>query len=1146
MLKRLTTIAALLAVPVSISFGQDLPETNQLPRPSHSGKRLQFEKISTRDGLSQNLVFDATQDKQGFMWFGTQDGLNRYDGKTIKTFDRVPYDDSSLLSSFVLTLDVGPSGRLWVGTGAGLQLYDPATESFERYLASWAEKGGQPIGGHTNQKADEGKESEDDEQGVGEESNDHDQAQRPCISCYGISAILERENGDLWIGSGAGLAKFDTDTRTEDVFRHDPSDDKTLTSRIVTNIFEDQKDKLWVATVNGVNRMNSQTGSFERFLFDPDYSPDGLRNMTMGVPPDPHLRTNLATGFANDFTDPSMIWVATLSGLVHLNTDTGKSVKFRPRLETGDEDVFTDLVQDPSAPTVFWLSTTSSGLYQFDAETKEFKNFRNDPYDETTISTNRLSSIYVDRTNVMWIGTWSGGVNKLDANATKFAEYSDSPGSPLRLTANEVWAVFEDSKGLLWIGTNPGGLNVIDRDNNSITDWTKAPDRGAIPRPEKQWIFSIHEDRSGTMWLGTYNNGVYYRKTGWAEFRKYPYQPVDNGSSWISNIFEDASGRLWISSPRSVGFIDEESGAIVNVYDNPGGGFVYDIAEATDNTLWVGIGGGGLLHLDSQGETIEQFVSDPSDPSGMLDNVVMTVHPSEAESSLVWFGTSDAGLGRFDTDSRSFKFYNKSDGLANNLVYGILEDTEGMLWLSTNRGISRFDPQTENFATFSVEDGAQSEEFNSNAYFKSPTTGEMFFGGVGGLNAFYPQDIIANQTAPQVALTGLRVFNEEVVPGPDSPLEKHVSVADEVRLGHSQKMLTFEFVGLHYVDSDRNQYAYRLDGFNDDWVSAGSENTATFTNLDPGQYTFRVKAANSDGVWNNAGTSIHVSIAPPWWRTLWAYAAYVLMLIAGVFGVDRVQRRRVVARATTRMIEAENQRKSDELEHARELQLSLLPQQPPILEDIDIAAGMRTATEVGGDYYDFNVADDGALVIAIGDATGHGLSAGTVVSATKGIFSLVANESDIEVAMSQCAHGIQRLGLRKLFMAFALARITDGLLELVGGGMPPALVFRGATKLVEEIPLKGLPLGSPLNGHYRKTVVPVASGDVLLLLSDGFPELFNRSREMIGYDRAKQELQQVGDKSPSAILQHFYSVCEAWTDGKALDDDVTFVVVKML
>ena len=618
---------------------------------------------------------------------------------------------------------------------------------------------------------------------------------------------------------------------------------------------------------------------------------------------------------------------------------------------------------------------------------------------------------------VLWIGTWSGGVNKLDVNATKFSTWSSQPGSPFRLSGTEVWSIFEDSQRRIWVGTNPGGLNVIDRKAGTVTNWNHLAASSRSSRIEAQWIFAILEDRAGNMWLGTNSTGLHYRPAGATRFRQYPEPFPNNGPTWVSDILEDSRGRVWVATNRSIGYIEPDLTLNI-VNDSPGVGFIHDIAEGHDGSIWAARSGGGILHLDPDGNTLEVFRSSPDNKFGMRDDIVLSVQPSRSEPGIIWFGTSDAGLGRFDMATRDFTFLGLEDGLVNDNVYGILEDDDGVLWLSTNRGIARYDPRVGAFASYGVEDGAQSEEFNSGAFYRSPRTGEMFFGGVGGLNAFYPADVSSNTSPPRVAITGLRLFNEPVEAGPTSPLKTEVVVADKLELEHWQKMLTFEFVGLHYVDPDRNQYSYQLEGFDDDWVSIGTTNSATFTNLDPGEYTFRVKAANSDGVWSETPASLRVVISPPWWRTNWAYVLYGLILAGGIFAVDRVQRRRVVARATADMLAAENERKSTELEHARQVQLSLLPQVPPRVPGLDIAAEMKTATEVGGDYYDFSVADDGALMIAIGDATGHGLSAGTVVSATKGIFSLVANESDVERAMDLCAHGVRRLGAAETVHGF--------------------------------------------------------------------------------------------------------------------------------
>jgi ligand-binding sensor domain-containing protein len=316
-------------------------------------------------------------------------------------------------------------------------------------------------------------------------------------------------------------------------------------------------------------------------------------------------------------------------------------------------------VRDPDTPSIYWLTTAAEGLFRFDAESGTFANYRYDDQDLSSISTNRLSSIDVDRNGVMWIGTWSGGVNKLDVDATKFATYSDKPGSVLRLSGSEVWSVAEDERGRIWVGTNPGGLNVIDRANGVVTDWVGAADSPSTPRPEKQWVSAIHEDRSGTMWLGTNSRGLYYRRSGWSEFRRYPNQPSVNGPIWISDIIEDSDGRLWIVSRTSIDLMDAETGDLAPVYPNPIGGFLHGGAEGHDGTMWFVSAGSGLLHVDRNGREIERFVSDPLDPTGLRDNALLSVHPSRAEPGIIWFGGVDVGLGRFDLATRDFKFYGR-------------------------------------------------------------------------------------------------------------------------------------------------------------------------------------------------------------------------------------------------------------------------------------------------------------------------------------------------------------------------------------------------------------------------------------------------------------------------------------------------------
>ena len=552
--------------------------------------------------------------------------------------------------------------------------------------------------------------------------------------------------------------------------------------------------------------------------------------------------------------------------------------------------------------------------------------------------------------------------------------------------------------------------------------------------------------------------------------------------------------------------------------------WVYSLHEGRDGTLWVGTGN-GLNQL--QGDS----TADPASTS----------------------------FTRYTDETTNF------DGSA---VMSILEDEKGMLWLGLFSGkLARFNPETGHVRLFGSRAGIEVVEFFQGAV--RTREGTMYFGGQRGMIAFDPARSQENTQPPGLVLSELWLVNQVIEPGPEAPLQAPLSETTEVVLTYRQNDLSIGFVGLHYADPSGNRYNYRLVNYDEDWRGVTEQRRATYTSLRPGSYTFEVKAANSDGVWTEEPVRLSVVILPPWWRTWWAYLLYGLLVIGGVLAVGRFQRRRLIkqereraaieqaelraeaaelqAQATeaqAKALQAENERQTQELDAARDLQLSMLPQTLPEHPTVELAAFMETATEVGGDYYDFNLAEDGTLTLAIGDATGHGMKAGTMVTATKSLFANMADEEDLVQVLEKSTRALKRMGLPKLYMALALGRLRDHTLELAGAGMPPALVYQAATQQVEEISLKGVPLGGPAFS-YRKTCVALSPGDTVMLMSDGFPELFNDSREMLGYDRAVSIFAEVAHQSPEEIIEHFKASASTWMNGRAQDDDVTFVVMKV-
>ena len=530
----------------------------------------------------------------------------------------------------------------------------------------------------------------------------------------------------------------------------------------------------------------------------------------------------------------------------------------------------------------------------------------------------------------------------------------------------------------------------------------------------------------------------------------------------------------------------------------------------------------------------------------------------------MWIGSFGGGLDRFDPRTGTFGHITESNSdLPNNVVYGVLCDGSDNIWLSSNRGVTRYNPSTRIITSFDTHDGLQGMEFNGQACYKSPR-GEMFFGGINGMNSFFPDSIEANPVIPLVAISDFRLFNKEVPIGGDSPLQQHILETKEITLKHWQNDISFDFVALHYNRPARNQYSYMLVNYDAGWRDAGHSRTATYTNLDPGEYIFHVRGSNDAGVWNKEGATVRVIILPPWWLSDPAKAAYVFLTIILLYMgyliqhrvVTRQERARArfqemelrarMAEAQARAIQAENDRKTHELEEARKLQLSMLPKELPVVPDLEIAVHMQTATEVGGDYYDFHLDNEnGALTIVVGDATGHGLSAGTMVSVIKSLFISNNGRLDMKQFFHSCTRTIKQLRLGNLYMALMLARIEKNVLTASAAGMPPIYIYRPSRSDVEVLTMKGMPLGAFNEFVYEDSRIELQSGDTILFLSDGLPELFNDNREMFEYYRVKETFARCADRSAQAIVDCLTRAADEWRDGRSPNDDITFVVVKV-
>lgn len=1030
-----------------------------------SQRRYLFEHLAVKQGLSQGSVNCILQDSKGFMWFGTQDGLNKYDGYSVKVFKHNPADSTTLNDNWIVAIAEDKNQTLWIrtlGNPTVLNRFNRATETFTLIPADSVNL----TGAHQ----------------------------------YIVAWDYNEPNGVRWHGvNGGGATRFDPATGNTTSYRHNPANPNSLIDDRVCFITGDRDGAIWIGTKGGLDRLDVATGKFTHFRHD-EKDPNSLSD--------------------------NWVWPV-----------------FEDRSGT------------------LWVGTYGGGLNRFDRATGKFIRIRHNDFESRGLNGDQLLSIYQDRSGVIWVGLDQQGVDRFHPEIQSFVHYTHEPSNPQSLIDNNVFCMTVDRSGSAWIGTK-GGVGRFDRSKNVFTHFK--PDATNPKSIGDLLAQCILEDRSGSVWIGMRSSGLerFDPKSGtFTHYRHDPSNPASLSDNLVYALCEDRSGALWIGTYKGgLNRFDRTTGRFISYTHRdsiPGSlaaSGVWALCEDHEGALWVGTFGGGLDRFNRDSGTFTHFKHDDNDPKSLSDNIVAVLH--EDRAGTLWVGTS-AGLNRFDRSTGTFKRYGEREGLPNDALSGILEDGSGNLWLSTNKGLSRFDPKTETFYNYDYNDGLQGNEFNLNAYARDPLTGLMYFGGGNGFNIFHPDSLKKNSYVPPIVLSSFVRYNTDDKAG--KPIEdKGIDARSNITLSYKDNVANIEFAALNFYNTFKNQYTYQLEGFSDNWIQLGTDRRATFTNLDGGDYVLRVKGSNNDGVWNNEGASLRITVTPPWWKTRWAYGMYAVFTLSFLFGVRRFEINRreqktqvreselraKAVEAEKRALQAENERKTKELDDARTLQLSMLPREIPKLPDYDIAVYMKTATEVGGDYYDFSLAQDGSLNVALGDATGHGMQAGTIVTLMKGLFVSDAARFDIQTFFNHCSRAIKEIRLGRLFMAFTLVRLKGNSVSFSSAGMPPVYLYRRSSGSVEEVLLKGMPLGAMKNFEYSLHTAELQAGDTLLLLTDGLPEQKNPAAEMFDYQRVQTAFAAAADSSPEEVIAHLSREGERWMGTAQQDDDVTMMVIR--
>ena len=809
-----------------------------------------FKHLSTDDGLSQNSVNTIYQDHRGFMWFGTQDGLNRYDGYDFLQFRNERGNNNSISNNYIWDLYEDENHILWIATfGGGLNSLNLTTNETQHYNKSQKENS---------------------------------------FPSNRIFCIEEDRSGMLWLGCNEGLVQFDKSTKKSKMFlSHETSEGATLDNYVGT-LAIDIEDNIWLQSDSGLTRFNTITEEINYFQKSP-------------------FSDQILLGDLYDIKCyEDKIYVACGAGLLEIDVKnkTDKLILSASKTHQDTDYLFQEIVRLEKEQ--FFIGT-NKGLIIYNSQNGQIKLLQNEENNDESLSHNNVLSMHQSKDGIVWIGTRNGLniIETLHPSFEHIRKIKDEEG----LSANHVNSFAEEDDELLWIGTTDG-LNLINRLDNSCKVFRK--DSSDL---ESNYVLCLFKDSKDRIWIGTSQNGFYQinrRGDNEVDFVHIKPQNFDASTTSIHFITEDVEGALWIGTGgKGLWKYDPEQNR-VKVYDTakdgtgPSHPYVFSILQDSYNNIWLGTPTGGLNLFDPKTERFLYFQNDPEDLFSLSNDIILSLFEDKDEN--LWIGTV-GGLNKlikplrenmyeqFNVDSQNrndslFINFDRQNGFPNEVIYGMLQDDNGNLWMSTNMGLVEFNIELEEVVnSFDVSNGIQSNEFNQNGYFKS-RNGQMYFGGINGYNVFYPDSISVNNFIPDVLITGLSILNRPVLIDPNSKseeftLKKTISELDELNLSWEHDVITLDFAALSYVSPEKNKYRYKLEGLRDEWIEAGYDRSVTYTNLDPGTYVFNVQACNSSGLWNLEGASIQINISTPPWASWYAYLIYVSLIVGFVYSIIR-------------------------------------------------------------------------------------------------------------------------------------------------------------------------------------------------------------------------------------------------------------------
>jgi len=1039
-----------------------------------------FEKYSIKNGMSQSSANCLFQDKLGYIWVGSQAGLDRFDGYHFKQYNHDLKNEFSRAAGWVIDIKEDDKGNIWssdtYGNIAYLNRINDHWENISIYVRDTLLKSNKSL---------------------------------PYRFGEGASLLVDNKSKSLWIGSrGTGLLNYDISSKKfKQYLVHPESPIKYGKQEVVNRVLSLSSAKLLVSTDIGLQYFDTQNHTFTKIF-----------NSTDSI-------------FITQVNDVKIngdnIYAATKYGAFIYNTITKQSTVFK-NIPNNPNTIASNLVRNihySQSSNFLWFNIVNKGIDVINLSNNKVIHINSSNALAYGIEGDNYSNILEDKENNIWLGTT--GILKYDPNKRKFGLLAKNFPNDFNLGFSFVWGTFVDSKGHLWLGEYAPHMGIMEIDRTKNTKKRYLED-ASLPNI-RVWKFS--EDSKGNFFAfcNSPNGILFYKKAnGASNFVKLGFvkdKTNINDNSSLGVAFLNNKNELIYTGPKPV-IISTSSGDTsyqpITLPSNLKKGIIL-ARRKNENEIYVLNDDGIFLwnELNNSAKSLTKNIP-------FLREHDLYQNMQIINDQFAYISTYGNGLIKVDFEKNTKQFLTLADGIPSLYLYDIYHDKSNNLWLSSNFGIIRYNPFTKQFRSFGPAEGVQDFEFNTFSSFQSKE-GELFFGGMSGLNYFFPDSIKDNAKPPVVIIQRFSKKDTTL-------LVESINPTGDFTVKFNENTLSFDFLAFNFRDAEHNQYAYKMEGYDEDWINVGSRRFASYTNLREGTYTFRVKAANNDGIWNEEGASMVIHILPPPWRTWWAYLLYVIFSGSFIYLFSKY-------RARLQIKKLENERKNSELAAAKDLQERLLPKTLPVINNLDIAGYLRTSTEVGGDYYDFFEQPDGSLYAICGDATGHGTPSGMLVSITKaGLIGLP--QMSPKDMLHELNRVVKKVDLGILRMSLNIALVKDNQITLSSAGMPPYFIYRAANNTAEEIQLSGVPLGSFNDVHFDQTTTPFNKGDILVIISDGLPEAPNLSGDLFDYQKLQDLIATYGNRTAQEVIDQLMTEADTWLAGNHNPDDITLVVIK--